>query len=344
MSFSIHAAWRIDSRELLLQTSPDCQQQFFPVGLGHGETRFFALDSGLSFIETRVRPNRDLAIINQNHFDEPRMVVTIGLKGNSRFVDSHSEVVFRESHTVITTVGSTTGERQYESDQEVFQLRFSFPKSWLDKHIGMQPAKTLFADQGTRLIASTPTRPQSLISVRQLTQCTLQGEMAKLYRLGSSMSILASELGCFYDQPFLLGVGLNEQDRLIAERAREILCQEYRYPPSVEVLAKRVYTNSFKLKKLFHQYFNNTPYGMTLDIRMHKAYQLLLDTQLKITDIGTEVGYQHAGNFTSAFTKYFGMSPKQIPRHAQVAMGNRRVSPNDRSEKVALYGRTHGKS
>jgi AraC family transcriptional activator of pyochelin receptor len=317
MALSSHIAWRIDSRELPVITGDDFQQQFFPESVGEGSSKIFQLDSELNFIQTHFKPTRDLAIISQNQFDQPRMVVTIGLKGTSRFVGQDGEVVFREGYTTITTLGSTKGERQYESDEEVSQLRFSFPQTWFDKHIGMNRAAQLFDAKGTRLITIAPTEPHALIGAQQLLSCNLDRDVTKLYMLGSAMSILATELGRLWQEKCQFPSRFTHHDQLIAQRARDILYLEFRCPPSIEELAKQTNTNSFKLKKLFHHYYNTTPYQMVLDFRMSKAHQLLLTSSLKITDIAEEVGYQHIGNFSAAFTKYFGLTPKQIANQSR---------------------------
>ncbi|MFA5018281.1 MAG: helix-turn-helix transcriptional regulator, partial [Methylobacter sp.] len=85
-------------------------------------------------------------------------------------------------------------------------------------------------------------------------------------------------------------------------------------PPSVEELSKRAGTNQFKLKKLFHHFFNNTPYGLLLEIRMNNAYQLLESGQCQVGVAADRVGYSHASNFSTAFIKHFGISPKAISK------------------------------
>ncbi|MCK9397418.1 MAG: AraC family transcriptional regulator [Methylobacter sp.] len=97
--------------------------------------------------------------------------------------------------------------------------------------------------------------------------------------------------------------------------ARDILFNEFRHPPSVADLAKRVGTNQLKLKQLFHHFLNNTPYGLLLEIRMNHTYQLLKTGQCHVSVAADLVGYQHASNFSAAFARYFGVSPKQIAKH-----------------------------
>ena len=131
---------------------------------------------------------------------------------------------------------------------------------------------------------------------------------------GQAMSILASELSHLYRDKHQDSAGFNQKDKAIAKSARDILFHEFKNPPSVEELSKRVGTNQFKLKKLFHHFFNNTPYGLLLEIRMNNAYQLLESRQCQVSVAADLVGYNHASNFSAAFIKHFGVSPKAISK------------------------------
>ena len=73
-------------------------------------------------------------------------------------------------------------------------------------------------------------------------------------------------------------------------------------------------TNQFKLKQLFHHFFTNTPYGLLLEIRMNNAYQLLETTECQVSVAADLVGYSHASNFSAAFMKHFGVSPKAVSK------------------------------
>ncbi|MDD1630677.1 MAG: AraC family transcriptional regulator, partial [Methylococcaceae bacterium] len=103
-------------------------------------------------------------------------------------------------------------------------------------------------------------------------------------------------------------------DKDIAKLAQDILFNEFKNPPSVEALSKRVGTNQFKLKKMFHHFFNNTPYGLLLEIRMNNAYRLLESTRCHVSVAADFVGYSHASNFSAAFIRHFGISPKAISK------------------------------
>ena len=43
-----------------------------------------------------------------------------------------------------------------------------------------------------------------------------------------------------------------------------------------------------------------------------KAKELLTDTQMKISAIGTKVGYPNSSYFSKTFNDYFGISPEKF--------------------------------
>jgi len=293
-----------------------CLRQALPDDVGVGRSDIVQLDQDLTCIETRYTVTRDLAILSQIESQEPRLVVTLGLQGQSRFIgDRGDEVVFNEGYTTITAFNSSLGERQYESARPVTQLRLALGKPWLERYFGESKAERLFSKGGLLIASHRPTAPPGLIAAHQLLSPTTRGESGTLFRHAQALSILASELAPLFADERQGSARFNPQDKIIAARARDILCAEFRTPPSVEALSRRVGTNQFKLKQLFRHYFNDTPYGVLLAIRMDKAYQLLKSSRCHVGVAADFVGYRHASNFSAAFIKHFGVSPKSVAKH-----------------------------
>ena len=305
--------WRISSDELQLHRQKECLQQSLPEDLGVGQSRIFQLDQDLSYIETRYTPSKDLAVLSRIDHQEPRLMITLSLKGHSRFAaNSGNEIVFNEGNTSITTLRSSIGERQYQAQKPLVQLRFALTKNWLDRYFGDHKAAQLFNKTGTQLLNYQPISPQALYAAQQLLNCDTSKETNRIFMHGYAMSLLGFELSHLSEHKRSNLSGFNQRDAAIAKAARDILFQEFKNPPSVAELSNRVGTNQFKLKKLFHHFFNNTPYGLLLDIRMNNAYQLLESRQCQVNVAADLVGYNYAGNFSAAFIKYFGVSPKTI--------------------------------
>ena len=307
--------WRISSDDLPLtfQQQPDCLHQSLPDGLGDGHTNIFQLDHDLSYMETDYRPTKDLAVLSKIESQEPRLTVTLGLKGSSSFSGHQGdEIVFKEGYTTITAFNSSLGERHYEAHKSIRQLRFSISKNWLDRYFGENKLMPLCNQSGILQVSCHPISHQGIIAAQQLLNNNVQREVRRLFMQSQAMSLLAAELSHLWHKSSENSGRYTQKDRAIAMAAQEILSREFKNPPSVEVLSKRVGTNQFKLKKLFHHFFNNTPYGLLLEIRMNNAYRLLESTRCHVNVAADFVGYSHASNFSSAFIKYFGIAPKVI--------------------------------
>lgn len=307
--------WSIRSDELQLHRQKDCLHQSLPENLGVGRSAIFQLDQDLSYIETRYTPSKDLAVLSQIDYQEPHLMVTLGLQGQSRFAgNSGDELVFNEGYTSITTIQSSVGERQYQAHKPTMQLRFALSKNWLDRYFGENKAAQLFNKNGMQLLSYQPISPQAIYAAQQLLNCNAAKETNRIFMHGQAMSLLACELSHLSEDKRRNPTSFNQKDGAVAKSARDILFQEFQNPPSVEELSKRVGTNQFKLKQLFHHFFNNTPYGLLLEIRMNNAYRLLESRRCQVSVAADLVGYSHASNFSAAFIKHFGFSPKVLQK------------------------------
>lgn len=316
-AYLTHGRFSIDSGDLPIQyhQQRNCLQQSLPNQLGDGQTTIFQLDQDLSFIDTQYTPANDLTILSKMDNHEPRIVVTLGLKGNSCFLGNvDSEVIFKAGFTTITSFNSSAGERQYDAQQSIRQLRLSIGKQWLDKYFGEIKSAQFFKKNNAKVISHKPISTQGIMSAQQLTNCNIAEELRLIYMHGQAMTLLAAELAHIFEDNNQYSGQYNQRDKAIAELARDILLDEFKNPPSVAELSKRAGTNQFKLKKLFHHFFNNTPYGLLFEHRMNHAYQLLESTHYQVAVVADLVGYNHASNFTTAFTTHFGISPKIVAK------------------------------
>ena len=310
--------WVIRSTDLpsQFQQQENCQSQSLPKGLGLGRSNSFQLDLGLNYIETHYMPTRDLAVLSRIERQEPLLMVALDLKGLSRFVrNDGDEILFSEGYTTITAVQSSVGERQYEADKEVTQIRFALHQNWLDRYFGEDKSAQMLNKNGIQLLSYRPISPQAMVVAQQLLSSDKTKETNRLVMHGQVLSLLAFELGHLCVEQSANPMKFTQRDAEIARSARDILLAEFKNPPSVEELASRVGINSFKLKKLFHHFFNDTPYGILLETRMNTAYRLLELGQCHVNVVADMVGYTHANNFSTAFINQFGISPKALQKH-----------------------------
>lgn len=307
--------WRIKNDELPLYQHQNCLHQPLTEDLGEGCSNIYQLDADLSYIETEYEPSKDLAVLSQMAHHESRLVVALGLKGNSRFANQHGDdVIFNEGYTSITSFNSSIGERQFEANKPILQLRFSMNRNWLNRYFGVTKTNTLFNKKNIQTISYKPITIQGVLIAQQLRSSHVSNDIKKLFIHGHAITLLASELSHLFSSDCKKTEQFSRKDKEIANTARDILFQEFNSPPSVEQLSRRAGTNQFKLKKLFHHFFKNTPYGVLLEIRMNRAHQLLESSHCHVNIAANFVGYRHASNFSTAFIKFFGVSPKNISK------------------------------
>jgi AraC-like DNA-binding protein len=98
--------------------------------------------------------------------------------------------------------------------------------------------------------------------------------------------------------------------------AKKILIEHIaKKPPSIRKLSKLVALNEYKLKKGFHQYFNNSIAQWMHEQKMQYSRELILNTNRPIKEICTLVGYPLTTNFITAFRKHFGVTPGELRRN-----------------------------
>lgn len=102
----------------------------------------------------------------------------------------------------------------------------------------------------------------------------------------------------------------NENDVSRLQEARAYLRERYISPPTIEELARKIGVNRNKLTRDFKAYFGKSIYQYVLEQRMEMAKVLLKRKVGNVQHISEEVGYSCQGNFTKAFKKYTGVTPK----------------------------------
>lgn len=80
---------------------------------------------------------------------------------------------------------------------------------------------------------------------------------------------------------------------------------------SLEGAAEQVFMTPQYLSKFFKEKTGQNYSDFLLAKRMKKAKELLDDYQYKIYQVSELVGYANSNNFTRAFSKYYGKSPRE---------------------------------
>ena len=98
----------------------------------------------------------------------------------------------------------------------------------------------------------------------------------------------------------------------------QITYEKMQHPKNYLAGTKRMYEISGKsrehLTRCLSQYYNTTPTRLITDLRLSHAANLLYISNLSVTNICYECGFENLSWFYTVFTKKFGVSPKQYRR------------------------------
>jgi AraC family transcriptional regulator len=119
-------------------------------------------------------------------------------------------------------------------------------------------------------------------------------------------------------------------------------------PFTLDEMARIAYLSPFYLNRVFRQLTGLPPRRFHTALRIAAAKRLLLTTDLSVTEVCLDVGYQSLGTFTTQFHELVGVSPRQLRRLASepaVATGevvNALAWADDDAVAPAIEGRVAG--
>jgi AraC-like DNA-binding protein len=92
-------------------------------------------------------------------------------------------------------------------------------------------------------------------------------------------------------------------------RAREFIDDSFSHPIDLPHISREACFSQFHFLRLFRETFGETPHQYLIKRRLEKAKELLTYTDLSITEVCFEVGFQSLGSFSSLFRKAVGHPP-----------------------------------
>jgi AraC-like DNA-binding protein len=91
--------------------------------------------------------------------------------------------------------------------------------------------------------------------------------------------------------------------------ARRLLDRSYDAPITIDDLSREVALSPYYLIRAFRRVYKQTPHQYLVGQRIARAKELLRNSNLSITDICVEVGFESLGSFSTLFRKVVGLSP-----------------------------------
>lgn len=149
-------------------------------------------------------------------------------------------------------------------------------------------------------------------TINELIGSHKTGEIRRLHTESRIVELLMYQFEQYNDKENESNPTLNEGDIQRLEMARQILEQRIANPPTQKELSQEVMMSESKLRKNFKEYFAVTIHDYLTRVRMEKARLYLIEEKKSVYEVALLTGYGHQNNFSSAFKKYYGISPGEM--------------------------------
>ena len=282
--------------------------------LGYCYADSLQIEEGLLINQLHYCPKYSLQEETKSTHQDPVMVLTVGLQGASNYQSQNAEQInFKADFITINTFPCIEGVRYYQKQQTVSQLRLIMTSTFLEKYLNPQQLQLLFRSDHINQIAYQPvsltTKAHALALAHSLQQrqvdpqCMLQQHIHALSLLSEQLPLISPE------HSIVSHSSLNAQVVQNLEKAKTIMINQLDQALTMNYVASIAGMNVHKFKASFIKLYGLNPTEYLLQIRMRKA-QTLLESGLQVAQVAWQVGYKYPNNFTVAFTRFYGRSPK----------------------------------
>lgn len=154
-------------------------------------------------------------------------------------------------------------------------------------------------------------------AVNDMFSCPYQGDIRRTFMRAKVLELFVAAAARFSKSPVEMQEAMraatpSERDKV--DRVIDIMNDKIEAPLSLKVLARQVGLNRTRLAEVFRECTGVTVQAYWRDVRLAHAQQLLEVQKLPVTEVAARVGYANISSLTRAFSKHYGMLPKDMRR------------------------------
>lgn len=158
---------------------------------------------------------------------------------------------------------------------------------------------------------------EAVRAVQALLTMPYTGALRRLYGLAKSEELLVAALSAA-PVPEASPRCLRDAERRRLEDLAALLRSRFAKPPALAELARRCGMNRNKLTVGFRELHGCSIGEYVTGLRLEAARRQLEASDLSVSEIAAQVGYEHVQSFSSAFRRHFGASPSSLRRRRTV--------------------------
>lgn len=289
-----------------------------PEDIGYGAIKQFPIEEGLVLQKFDITPRDDL-VLEHTIEHEPILACSAFIDGeinyhNKQFKFNHN---FKQNSLTLCAVNSEDGLSYYKKDLRVKAFNLMISPQFIEKII-LNDTKNirlnkiidkLYGKPLFEIITSNFFDYDTIMGLRNIDNMPFNSGLEKIYIQSKVYDLVYK---CLNEIESNDDKYLSKEDIYYLDKVKEFILQNLDKSFNLIQLSKIASTNENKLQKNFKIYFKQTIFDFILDCRMREAKELLKNSDYNINEISQKVGYKYQSNFSIAFTKKFGILPKDI--------------------------------
>ncbi len=280
----------------------------FPKETGHMFIEKSVISSEIILFKNSIHAKKDISLFQEESYSNT-LYLNITLDGELFFQGFSKKDSFltKKSHTTMFLSNPKKGSTNIKRDSYIKSLSILINKSFLSPLVLNKIEKK---EKHSRIFPSSP-RVQQL--AKELYISNLNDDIEKIFIQSKILEILYCEINTSSEINISqTGIKFSAYDIEALHQAKDIMQNSIQKPPSLIELSKIVKLNEFKLKFGFKKLFGLAPYEISREYKMIEAKKLLESSEFNVGEISKKVGYKHIQTFSTAFTKHYGIKPKDI--------------------------------
>jgi AraC family transcriptional activator of pyochelin receptor len=158
-----------------------------------------------------------------------------------------------------------------------------------------------------------PLQPILMLAVNDIVTCSFRGGLRRAYMRAKSLELLSTvlhALGSAEAAVKISRVKLSVSDLGKLSQAASIMTEDLEGTSTLAALARRVGLNRTKLALGFKEIYGTSVQAYWRDVKLSRARELLSNDGALVTEVALSVGYAEVSSFTRAFSRKFGMLPR----------------------------------
>lgn len=248
-------------------------------------------------------------------YDTPFVLLTFEIEGGHGFKMKNSDLPILEvpSNTCnCSFVPHLDGTMFYTSEKRKYftcifskdfvrsLLKFHFPK------VGKPYLNLLKQNKQFNVFSKSKKIPFTVHNIlNEIINCYYEREVKEAFLRAKITEIFVELLAEFKNTS---KENLSEND-ILAEETKNFILKNFATKITLDEISKELTTNKTKLKTVFKNRFNNSIFAFKTEVQMTEAKKLFSTKQFTIAEVAYRVGYKNPQHFTTAFKKYFDVTP-----------------------------------